>query len=650
MIGASAIGAATFLVSALVGTSPITAISAGATHSCAVASDGSVHCWGDGAATRADGVGRHRVPNAKHVQAVAVGRDFTCLLHRSGRVRCFGDGDRGQLGDGTRHRRADPGRAVLEDGVAIAAGDAHACALVRSGHVLCWGDNRYGQVGGGTRHSFVPAPTTVRDLKDAVAVALGDTSSCALTKAGEAFCWGDNVAGQLGDGTMRARRAAVRVMGVDDATALYVGGRHACARSRSGALSCWGSGTHGELLDGGAEDRALAATATVAAGELALGAGFSCVHTAGELRCIGGPVERPLPLDDGALLAAGSQHVCSAVGERVSCVGYGGDGQLGQAGATGSRHPMPARVARVQAQRLSATEHHTCASTARGRVCWGEGNGHASAWAPKMDVPAGIPGTLTDLARGDMHACALNDAGRVWCWGEGSLGQLGNGDVAETKRPTRVRGIPQVIQLGVGAFHTCVRDDRGEVWCWGNQVRGELGPQARRPSARPVRVVGVERAVQLGVGRHHACARTQTGEVLCWGRGDRGELGDGSGRGSRWPVGVLGVRPARSLAVGGEHACAVTDDGGVACWGRGHDGQLGDGRHSDSLAPVSVVEIGAVVEVVAGEAHTCARAKSNEVHCWGRDDRGQLGRGGTTTAEGWVEVAQPKSGRRGSDG
>jgi len=643
------IPAAALLLIALPGASPITGLSAGATHTCAVAGDGGAYCWGDGAATLADGVARHRVPNAKHVKSVAVGHDFTCLLHRSGRVRCFGEGAMGQLGDGTRHRRDEPGRAVLEDGVAIAAGDGHACALTRRGRVLCWGDNRSGQVGGGTRHSFVPAPTTVRGLKNVAALALGDASSCALTQEGAAFCWGANVAGQLGDGTVRERRTAVRVVGIDDATALYVGGRHACVRRRTGGLFCWGSGTHGELLDGGDIDRPIAATATFTSGELALGGGFTCVHAAGELRCTGGAVTSALPLEDGALMVAGAQHVCAATGARVSCVGYGGDGQLGQEGATGSRHPLPSRVTRVKARRLSATEHHTCARTEHGRVCWGEGNGHASSWAPKMDLPKGIPGKLTDLARGELHACALNDAGEVWCWGDGSLGQLGNGGRAESKRPVRVRGMPRVMQLGVGAFHACARDERGQVWCWGNQVRGELGPAAERPRTQPVRVRGVERAVDIGVGRHHTCARTQAGEVMCWGRGDRGELGDGSGRGSRWPVNVLGVRPARSLAVGGEHACAVTSDGGVACWGRGRDGQLGDGRHSDSLAPVSVVEIGAVVEVVAGDAHTCARADAGNVHCWGRDDRGQLGRGGATTAESWVEVTQPKR-TRGSDG
>lgn len=282
--------------------SGVQAIAAGTFHSCAVAGDGGVQCWGDDEHGQlGDGTKTSRPTPAlvsglaSAAQSVAAGGAHTCALLSSGAVMCWGDNDYGQLGDGTNRDHSRPvAVSGLSSGVeAITAGDDHSCALISTGGVECWGDNRYGQLGDGTKTER-SQPVAVSGLSSGVrAIAAGAVHTCALLST-RVVCWGLNGLGELGDGTKTQRSTPVAVSGLSTGVQSIAAGPdsyHTCAILTAGSVSCWGDNDHGQLGDGTTIDRSTpVAVSGLATGVQATAAGDS--HTCallntGGFKCFG---------------------------------------------------------------------------------------------------------------------------------------------------------------------------------------------------------------------------------------------------------------------------------------------------------------------------------------------------------------------------
>jgi len=365
---------------------------------------------------------------------VAGGDRHYCALLASGEVRCWGLNNFGQLGLGSTIDRLDsPGETTQavplpEPALAITVGWVHSCVLLASHDVACWGWNGDGQLGAGDTEDLMDEPgeqpsAVFLDGATATSIAAGGKHTCAITSTGAVRCWGDNSAGQLGDGTTSDRLAAPGQhastvdLGGTTAVALAAGDFFTCALTQAGQVRCWGLNNHGQL-GAGSTDNLMDQPGETAS---TVGLGGAQVTT----------------------LAAGAAFVCALTTQgEVRCWGDNGLGQLG-AGDTEDRMDEPGEEPSTVALGASATalaahHHHACAILEDGTVrCWGwnpDGGLGAGHTMNLMDGPDEAPSVVplgghaaTSLATAKQSGCAILESGQVRCWGWNNNGQLGVG-------------------------------------------------------------------------------------------------------------------------------------------------------------------------------------------------------------------------------
>jgi alpha-tubulin suppressor-like RCC1 family protein len=524
--------------------------------------------------------------------------------------------------------------------VQVSSGDVHSCAVLTNRHLKCWGDNSAGQIGDGTTTER-DTPVTVKRIANAVMVAAGYAHTCALLVGGRIECWGENAYGELGDGTTVERKTPVRVAGIDKAVMVAAGYQDTCALLASGVVKCWGYNLIGELGDG------------IVAGP----------DRCGSSACSWKPVA-VRGITRATWVSVGGYHACATlVNGTAKCWGDGLDGQLGDGSATS--RPAPVRVKTIAgAKEVAASAFNTCALLASGRVeCWGANGdgelGHGTTAGPQRCARLRDPCSRTpvevvglnnvqqisaggDTQEGVDHVCALRADATVRCWGYGYEGELGNGDSHNSSRPVPASGVGEATDVAAGGLDSCAVLRTGAIKCWGDNTAGELGIAAPTGvRTRPVAVKGVVAATSVISGGYHSCAVVAGGKVDCWGDNDNGEIGNGITAGGDvvTATAVRGLGNATDGAAGDYHSCALMHGGTVRCWGDNSEGELGigstDGPQSCggdpcSSVPVTVKTITDARQIAAGFFDSCALLSGGGVDCWGDNTYGQLGDGTTT--------------------
>ena len=236
-------------------------LTAGASHTCGVAGGGVPLCWGQnlsgqlGDGSRTDARFPRAVGGGVTFRVLVAGWNHTCGLTSSGNAFCWGLNGDGQLGDGSRLDRLVPTlvRGAIES---LAAGSSHTCGI-SGGQVLCWGDNRFGQVGDGSTEGRAQPVQVVGLPAPATQLVAGAVHSCALLDNGSAYCWGQNLQGQLGDGTTANRTTATLVTGGLRFQSLFAGGALTCGIAVDESQYCWGLNQNGQLGDGSRQSRSV---------------------------------------------------------------------------------------------------------------------------------------------------------------------------------------------------------------------------------------------------------------------------------------------------------------------------------------------------------------------------------------------------------
>jgi alpha-tubulin suppressor-like RCC1 family protein len=332
-------------------------------------------------------------------KAIGIGRFFTCALTSSANdADCWGDNSGGALGDGTTVNRLFPtpvsgglsflsitGSCALTTARAaycwnttstptavpggltfssITGGGSTTCGILLSGQAYCWGSNGFGQVGNGTTTGPNNAPVAVVGDQSFLTVAMSPNgfAACGLTITRAAYCWGNNFNGQLGNGGTASSSVPVAVAGGLSFSSLSAGSGHFCGMVSTGSVYCWGANQFGQLGDGTTVDRS---TPVIVSG----GPSFTKIFTPGNVTC--------------GLTAAG----------RAYCWGFNQYGQVGDGTTTDRSTPVPVVTS------LS----------------------------------------FDSIGGGLRHVCGLDRSGALWCWGYNADGELGDGTTTDRSTPVAVR-------------------------------------------------------------------------------------------------------------------------------------------------------------------------------------------------------------------
>jgi alpha-tubulin suppressor-like RCC1 family protein len=369
---------------------------------------------------------------------IGAGNGFACVLTSTGSVYCWGRNDQSQLGAATATTcgaiACSTTPVQVSGGIifqTIDVGYNFSCGITGT-NAACWGDGRFGELGNGSQSSTA-TPVTVA-FSPFASVTAGQTGACGLTPGGAAYCWGSNRFNELGaqssDTCLNQSRCSTTPVAVSGGFAfasLSAGVAENCGIARTGVAMCWGGIGSGSLGNG--TNDALVAVPTPVSGSTL----FQRIATQSITPC--------------ALTNGGEAY----------CWGNNDEGLVGDGTTTNRLVPTPVGGGHQFAS-LASTDgefsgEHMCAITLSGDAyCWGQNaNGELGAVTstctadptlPCSTVPVLVSGghKWRSLAVGERFTCGITTDDAVYCWGQNSTGELGNGSGTDSTEPVLIVG------------------------------------------------------------------------------------------------------------------------------------------------------------------------------------------------------------------
>jgi len=242
------------------------------------------------------------------------------------------------------------------------------------------------------------------------------------------------------------------------------------------------------------------------------------------------------------------------------------------------------------------------------------------------------------ITTGSKFSCGVTAAGKAYCWGNGTQGELGTGSTAGSNSPVAVNTSQTFGQIFSSWGHTCAVTNVATGFCWGQNNFGQVGDGTTTNVLTPVGVFAARRFA-AGYSQDHTCAlEDQTLRAFCWGRNNFGQLGIGSvdenAHTRPEAVAISGPSPTSwsTLSVGPRHTCGNSGTF-IFCWGDNNDGKLGDGTNVNRSVPTVVAGNLSFAAVTTGDLFTCGLTSAGAAYCWGQNTRGELGTGGTVQTQ-----------------
>lgn len=364
--------------------------------------------------------------------------------------------------------------------------------------VYVWGCSGDGRLGIPTSSERLDIPVPVDSLSKAslVQVSCGARHSLGLTSDGDVLAWGWNGCGQLGVGDIIDRAepttlkifVIIRLLRHKKVVAISAGGHHSMALLDNGEVYSWGLNAEGQL--GYDTDPSLSSSGDSEGKIEAPGRMCFSVHPKSITRLHGKGIVQ--------LSCGGSHSMALSHKGKVYVWGSNRRGLLGLRMTVGYIG-APQRVRELDEECvswISAGWSHNMVCTERGDVyAWGSGGDGRLGLGDCIDRPA--PELVRALSEvfvvtvscGYYHSAALTREKKLYTWGWGERGQLGNRSGASIDMPCRVLPLAHqnIVSVSCGGFHSMAIGEDGRLWAWGCNSKGQLG----NPSASSIQRVPI---------------------------------------------------------------------------------------------------------------------------------------------------------------
>jgi alpha-tubulin suppressor-like RCC1 family protein len=459
------------------------------------------------------------------------GNQTTCGTTTTGAGYCWGYNGVGQIGDNTVTSHSVPTavnggytfasiQAGLEDST-----NGTSCGVTTGSSIYCWGYNNIEQVGDQTTtNRSVPTAVVWTYTSPVTQISAGGQTNCAL-KNGNAFCWGDNTYGEIGDGTTTSRTSPTLVGGgytwesISTFNDSYPGDNVAttCGITTSGTAYCWGANKEGEVGDG---------TTTQRNSPTLVSGGYTW-----------------------ASISVGWRDVCGVTTSGIGyCWGYNLWGEVGDNTQTQRNSPTLVSGGYTWAS-ISSGDQDACGITISGTgYCWGV-NSYGQVGdntTTNRFVPTALysGGPWASINVGTLTACGVTTTGAGYCWGRNTNGEIGDNTTTAHSVPTSVNGGYTWASISNGRFDSCGVTTAGAGYCWGMNGNGEIGNGNTTTVHVPTAVLGgltlgSISAGAVGAGDNTNCGVTRGGAPYCWGSNSKSQVGDGTTTNQNVPTAVV---------------------------------------------------------------------------------------------------------------
>lgn len=659
-------------------------ISAGKNFNCGITSEGVGYCWGSneygqlGDGTAVDNsdpqiVDMSAFASDNKFASISAGTSHACATTGSGKIYCWGRNLYSQLGDGGTTDSTTP---VLVDTSSlttekanfykVSAGENFTCGLNGYGEVYCWGQNNFGKIGiGDDLSSSITVPSLIEDSETGTQyytdISLGDNFACALTVRGQAVCWGDNSYKQMG-GTIPSSYSTLPIdfnpIAEDRLISISAGATHACGvSSDDGSIICWGSNSSGECGLG-----------AKSSSELPDYADRSAIYTSGYGMFVA--------------VSAGENITCAVDSAGYSyCWGKGTSGTIGDSNNKDRLTPtfintsLSFNLDTHRTKQIAVGRDHVCnISWAGDSYCWGKNTYGQLGSTEYNQINYPYPVTMNDVGEAttlkfetlsegasNFHVCGLTSNGKMYCWGDNTTGQLGDGNSGTTENaPVAVSwefstelGTKRYKDILTGPNHTCAAASDGELLCWGTLEDGEFGNSNETgsyiTSETNAYYLGESNVQKVTGGYYFTIAHNGYGLGFASGDNLYAQLGLDNTTDREYFTTITNtfydnifMNFFKDIDAGNYHSCGILPTGQVFCWGYNYYGQGGVGNATTPLISkypsTSTAHSYRTKQVSAGGYSTCILTGDGDVFCFGRNNYGQLGDGTNTDNSSVVQV------------